>query len=101
MSVQLHQQAYTYVLNAEKFNSPKLFIEKAKLHWLRTEHEEALITLKRGLNQYIPDGCSSQESQQIIANLSDDQKYTNFCLSLYWTLLILSTENCAPKQGFW
>lgn len=85
MSVQLHQQAYTYVLNAEKFNSPKLFIEKAKLHWLRTEHEEALITLKRGLNQYIPDGCSSQESQQIIANLSDDQKYTNFCLSLYWT----------------
>ncbi|XP_030746712.1 serine/threonine-protein kinase ATR-like isoform X2 [Sitophilus oryzae] len=66
----VHQQAYTYVLDAEKYAPPKLFIEKAKLHWLREEHEEALITLKRGLNMYIPDNTSSQ----IIANLSLDNK---------------------------
>lgn len=70
----MHQQAYTYVLDAEKYNAPKLFIEKAKLHWLREEHEEALITLKRGLHCYIPDGSSSQEALQAIAKLSGEQK---------------------------
>ncbi|XP_050294547.1 serine/threonine-protein kinase ATR [Anthonomus grandis grandis] len=67
-------QAYTYVLDAQKYNPPKLFIEKAKLHWLREEHEEALITLRRGLNLYIPDNINSQESQQVIANLSLEKK---------------------------
>ncbi|ERL94616.1 hypothetical protein D910_11893 [Dendroctonus ponderosae] len=70
----MHQQAYTYVLDAEKYNPPKLFIEKAKLHWLREEHEEALNTLKRGLHCYIPDGSSNEEALQAIANLSVEQK---------------------------
>ncbi|KAL1512933.1 hypothetical protein ABEB36_002432 [Hypothenemus hampei] len=73
-SAGIHQQAYTYVLDAEKFNPPMLFIEKAKLHWLREEHEQALITVKRGLNAYIPDGLSSQEAQQCLARLSLEQK---------------------------
>ncbi|KAF7269206.1 hypothetical protein GWI33_017672 [Rhynchophorus ferrugineus] len=68
------QQAYTYVLDAEKYNPPKLFIEKAKLHWMREEHEEALITLKRGLNCYIPDNANNQEVQQIVANFSLENK---------------------------
>ncbi|XP_066138403.1 serine/threonine-protein kinase ATR [Euwallacea fornicatus] len=70
----IHQQAYTYVLDAEKYNSPKLFIEKAKLHWQREEHEEALITLKRGLNVYIPDAVGSQKAQQAITKLSVEQR---------------------------
>ncbi|XP_018328651.1 serine/threonine-protein kinase ATR [Agrilus planipennis] len=52
-----HQQAYTYTLKAEDYDPPKLFIEKAKLHWLREEHELALTTLRRGVEEIGQKGC--------------------------------------------
>ncbi|GJQ85421.1 hypothetical protein Trydic_g23851 [Trypoxylus dichotomus] len=45
----IHQQAYTYILKAEEYAPPKLFLERAKLHWLREEYEQALTTLTRGV----------------------------------------------------
>ncbi|XP_018574027.1 serine/threonine-protein kinase ATR-like, partial [Anoplophora glabripennis] len=48
----MHQQAYTYTVKAEEYAPPTLFVEKAKLHWLREEHEQALTTLIRGLESF-------------------------------------------------
>lgn len=56
--LQLHQQAYTYTLKAEEFAPPKLFLEKAKLHWLREEQEQALTVLKHGLEKIGVDSLS-------------------------------------------
>lgn len=47
----VHQQSYSYSIKAEEYSPPCLFIEKAKLHWCRLEHEQALATLKRGLER--------------------------------------------------
>lgn len=57
----MHQQAYTYLIKAEEFAPTTLFLEKAKLHWLREEHEQALTILKRGLEQIPLEGCSFSE----------------------------------------
>ncbi|KAJ4431843.1 hypothetical protein ANN_20449 [Periplaneta americana] len=56
----LHQQAYTYILNAEKFRLKELFVEKAKLYWEKGEQDPAFLTLRRGLEEYFSDGneCS-------------------------------------------
>lgn len=56
----MHQQAYTYTLKAEEYAPPTLFLEKAKLHWLREEHEQAFHSLKRGLEVILPDGNSPE-----------------------------------------
>lgn len=45
----IYQQAYTYTLKAEEYAPLTLFIEKAQLFWMREEHEEALMALKRGV----------------------------------------------------
>lgn len=45
----IYQQAYTYTLKAEEYAPLTLFIERAQLFWMREEHEEALTTLKRGV----------------------------------------------------
>ncbi|XP_023017943.2 serine/threonine-protein kinase atr isoform X2 [Leptinotarsa decemlineata] len=57
----MHQQAFTYTVKAEEYAPPTLFLEKAKLHWLREEHEQAFTTLRRGLEVIIPE-CSTAES---------------------------------------
>lgn len=59
--MQMHQQAYTYTVKAEEFTPPTLFLEKAKLHWLREEHEQALTTLRRGLKMILPSGTAGQD----------------------------------------
>lgn len=55
----MHQQAYTYLIKAEEYAPTTLFLEKAKLHWLREEHEQALTILKRGLEKISPEGSTS------------------------------------------
>lgn len=49
------QQAYTYTLKAEEYSPDRWFLEKAQLHWLREEHEQAFRTLKRGLEGIWPE----------------------------------------------
>ncbi|CAH0564187.1 unnamed protein product [Brassicogethes aeneus] len=66
----IHQQAYTYTIKAEEYAPQRLFLEKAKLHWLREEHEQALTTLKRGLELVMPETGSTQA----MAALSLEQK---------------------------
>ncbi|KAL3272429.1 hypothetical protein HHI36_013911 [Cryptolaemus montrouzieri] len=68
-SARVHQQAYTYTLKAEEFGPPDLFIEKARLHWLREENEQAMTTLKRGLALILPNPNS-----QSIEALSLEQR---------------------------
>ncbi|XP_044758902.1 serine/threonine-protein kinase atr [Coccinella septempunctata] len=52
-SARVHQQAFTYTLKAEEYAPAELFIEKARLHWLREENEQAMTTLKRGLDKLL------------------------------------------------
>lgn len=66
----MHQQAYSYTIKAEEYAPPCLFLEKAKLHWLRLEHEQALTTLKRGLESFITDSMSSSASGRINIDVS-------------------------------
>ncbi|KAJ1532216.1 hypothetical protein ONE63_000836 [Megalurothrips usitatus] len=49
-----YQQAYVYLLNAEKYKPKRHFIELAKLHWNKKEQDHALATLRRGLDQHFP-----------------------------------------------
>ncbi|KAK4874516.1 hypothetical protein RN001_013876 [Aquatica leii] len=55
----VHQQAFTYTLKADEYKPPRLFLEKAKLHWLREEHEQALSTLQRGLEVLAPENLNT------------------------------------------
>ncbi|XP_017770441.1 PREDICTED: serine/threonine-protein kinase atr-like [Nicrophorus vespilloides] len=71
----IHQQAYTYLLKAETYSPTKLFIEKAKLHWMREEHEQAFTALKRGLDKYFPDfNPSNGKRSQLTVNFPKDNK---------------------------
>ncbi|KAK3922870.1 Serine/threonine-protein kinase ATR [Frankliniella fusca] len=49
-----HQQAYIYLLNAEKYKPKRHFIEVAKLLWFKNEQDHALATLRRGLDEHFP-----------------------------------------------
>ncbi|KAF5293803.1 hypothetical protein FQA39_LY03288 [Lamprigera yunnana] len=49
------QQSFTYNLKAKQYAPPRLFLETAKLHWLREEHEQALKTLQSGLGGLLLD----------------------------------------------
>ncbi|XP_044272747.1 serine/threonine-protein kinase ATR-like [Tribolium madens] len=68
-SAGVHQQGFTYTLKAEEYNPPSLFVEKSKLHWGREEHEQALTTLRRGLEILLPDN-----SKEAIAALSIEKR---------------------------
>ncbi|XP_057666885.1 serine/threonine-protein kinase ATR-like [Diorhabda carinulata] len=57
-SAGMHQQAYTYSIKAEEYAPSTLFLDKAKLHWLREEHEQALHCLRRGVEVIMPEGSS-------------------------------------------
>ncbi|KDR17199.1 Serine/threonine-protein kinase ATR [Zootermopsis nevadensis] len=64
----LYQQAYTYILNAEKFHLKELFVEKAKLYWEKGEQDPAFLTLRRGLEEHFtnvenPDSCFAVTGQ--------------------------------------
>lgn len=69
------QQAYTFTLKAEEYNPRYLFLEKAKLQWSREDHEQALTTLKRGVEYLLPESQSrSTNKATAIANLSLENK---------------------------
>jgi serine/threonine-protein kinase ATR len=73
----LYQQAYTYILNAEKFQLKELFVEKAKLYWEKGEQDPAFLTLRRGLEEHFtnvenPDSCfavTGQDDSKICAEV--------------------------------
>lgn len=48
-----YQQAQTYILNAESYQPKDLFIEKAKLHWIKNDQTNAFKTLELGTNQIL------------------------------------------------
>lgn len=50
----MYQQAYTNLLNAEKFKATGVFVERARLHWSRGEQDKAFTILKRSLDSQTP-----------------------------------------------
>lgn len=58
------QQAYIYILQAERYKPKELFIEKAKLYWAKEEQELAFGTLKRGIEEHFPDAGTFKEMDQ-------------------------------------
>ena len=46
----MYQQAAIYIFNAEKFNPPELYIEKAKLSWEKGDQTNAFKVLDTGIN---------------------------------------------------
>lgn len=73
-AVGVHQQAYTYTVKAEEYAPPKLFVEKAKLHWLREEQEQALTTLKKGLEKLLP-AAQAPSGSNLASQLTVEQKF--------------------------
>lgn len=72
--MQIHQQAYSYTLKAEEYSPPCLFLEKAKLHWLRMEHEQALTTLKRGLEMLTGNNTNNINKSSPFSHLTLEQR---------------------------
>lgn len=66
------QQAYIYILQAERYKPKELFIEKAKLYWAKEERELAFGTLKRGIEEYFPDASTFKEMAADVRK--DDRK---------------------------
>jgi serine/threonine-protein kinase ATR len=85
----LYQQAYTYILNAEKFHLKELFVEKAKLYWEKGEQDPAFLTLRRGLEEYFPIVENPEPSSSVTCQ--DDSKIcaevTHFHV-LWWHCLV-------------
>ncbi|XP_053659294.1 serine/threonine-protein kinase ATR [Anopheles marshallii] len=57
----MYQQALLYILHAESYRPPDLFIKNAKLLWDRRDMTGALKVLERGINEILGDGvtCST------------------------------------------
>jgi hypothetical protein len=70
----LYQQAYTYMLNAEKFQLKELFVEKAKLYWEKGEQDPAFFTLRRGLEEHFPN-VENSDSSSTITHRDDTKIY--------------------------
>ena len=47
-------QAYNFILNAEQYNIPLTFIEKAQLYWDKNDQDLCLHTLRSGLKEFFP-----------------------------------------------
>jgi hypothetical protein len=85
----LYQQAYTSILNAEKFQLKELFVEKAKLYWEKGEQDPAFFTLRRGLEEHFsnvenPESYSdntAQDGSKICAEVTHQ-------IRIFWSCFI-------------
>lgn len=68
------QQAYSNILTAEELKPKGLFIEKAKLHWAKSENDAALTTLKRGIEQTFPNILSGGDKTALSKLSKTDAK---------------------------
>lgn len=50
-------QSYNFILNAEQYNIPSTFIEKAQLYWDKGDQDLCLFTLNRGIDEYFPNAA--------------------------------------------
>ncbi|XP_052873346.1 serine/threonine-protein kinase ATR [Anopheles cruzii] len=55
----MYQQALLYILHAESYRPPDLFIKNAKLLWDRRDMTGALKVLERGVNEILSEGALS------------------------------------------
>ena len=80
----LYQQAYTYMLNAEKYHLKELFVEKAKLYWEKGEQDPAFFTLRRGLEEHFP-SVENPDSSSTTTRRDD----TKICAEVtHWVIMV-------------
>lgn len=91
-SARVHQQAYTYTLKAEEYAPSELFIEKARLHWLREENEQAITTLRRGLDKLLP------STQKNFDSLSQTQRLLRLLTVINFFNTLYSRKLCAEAR---
>lgn len=60
-----YQQAYTYILNAEKYKPESLLLEKVKLHWARNDHESAFHTLQCVVKENFPEKQDNETPEML------------------------------------
>lgn len=57
----MFQQAYIYLLKAERYKSTELFLEKAKFYWAKDEKDLSFATLNRGIDEHFPDHATFKD----------------------------------------
>lgn len=50
-NAEMYQQAQLFILNAESYSPPDLFIEKTKLHWIKGDQAACFNILSRGIDE--------------------------------------------------
>ena len=58
------QEAFSFLLEAQKYESPKVFLEAAKLNWERGLRTQAITVLRKGLLVTFPDVMRALEAQE-------------------------------------
>jgi serine/threonine-protein kinase ATR len=56
------QEAFSFLLEAQKYESPKVFLEAAKLNWERGFRTQAITVLRKGLQATFPDVMKALET---------------------------------------
>lgn len=59
----MYQQAQSYILSAENYDTGELFMLKSKLHWLQGDQNTAIKTLNLGIAQLVDCGFDSERSK--------------------------------------
>ncbi|XP_035792224.1 serine/threonine-protein kinase ATR-like [Anopheles albimanus] len=67
----MYQQALLYILHAESYRPPDLFIKNAKLLWDRRDMMGALKVLERGVNDILSEAGGSAAGSAVAANGAD------------------------------
>ncbi|XP_049538761.1 serine/threonine-protein kinase ATR-like [Anopheles darlingi] len=67
----MYQQALLYILHAESYRPPDLFIKNAKLLWDRRDMIGALKVLERGVNEILSEAGGGSSASVTLANGAD------------------------------
>ena len=59
------QESYSFLLEAEKYENPKIFLEAAKLKWERGHKTEAIAALQKGLIETFPVVISALHNKDV------------------------------------
>lgn len=89
-------QAYNCILNAEQFNIPITFIEKAQLFWDKGNQDQCLFTLNRGIKEFFPD-----DHPMFTSNSSERIEERKMCAEakLLYAVYSEETSNCTHETN--
>lgn len=82
-NAEMYQQAQLFILNAESYSPPDLFIEKTKLHWVKGDQAACFNILSRGIEEMEKNGGKELhpliygEAKFLYADYSAESKKSN------------------------